>query len=72
MSRVKYEVQRAMTVQEVATEIGVSFQYVSIIEKKALAKVKEYLLNRFGGSVTMYDIFPNLEKETIHDKMLCL
>ena len=58
----KYQIMANMTLDEVGLELGVSGERVRQIENKALKKIKDYLLERFGESVTIYDILPNLTK----------
>lgn len=55
-----------MSLEEVAIIEGVSKARIQQIEQKALNKIRKYLLNRFGSSVTMEDILPILNKESNH------
>ena len=67
--RNKYQIMANMTLDEVGLELGVSGERVRQIEAKALKKVKDYLLERFGESVTIYDIIPAY-KEVYRNEML--
>ena len=67
--RNKYQIMANMTLDEVGLELGVSGERVRQIENKALKKVKDYLLERFGESVTIYDIIPAY-KEVYRHEML--
>jgi hypothetical protein len=65
----KYDVNAYMTLNEVGAELGISGEAVRQAEARALKKIHKYLLNRFGQSVTIWDILPLLDKETHYVKM---
>lgn len=52
-----------MSLQEVGIEIGCSAQRVWEVEQSALKKLKAALLERFGNSVTIADVFPVLKED---------
>jgi transcriptional regulator len=58
-----------MTQLEVALELGITRQRVDQIEKMALRKIRYLLLQKYGNSVTLWDILPLLDKETHYVKM---
>ena len=72
MRQRKNEINAAMTFEEIAAEMGVSHQRVKQLEKRALNKVRVYLLKRFGDTVKMEDILPILDKENIYEQMQSL
>ena len=58
-----------MTQAEVALELGITRQRVDQIEKMALRKVKYILLQKYGNSVTLWDILPFWDKENHYEQM---
>ena len=70
--RNKYPIIANMTLDEVGLELGVSGERVRQIENKALKKVKDYLLGRFGESVTIYDIIPAYKEVYRNEQMQSL
>jgi predicted transcriptional regulator len=58
-----------MTFEEIGAELGITNQYVNKIYHSALKKVKKNLLQRYGTSVKLDDIFPMLDKENIYEQM---
>ena len=63
---------RAMSLEEIAQIEGVTKERIRQIEKRALNKVNKYLLQRFGESVTLWDILPFPEKENHYEQMQSL
>ena len=63
---------RAMSLEEIAQVEGVTKERIRQIEKRALNKVNKYLLQRFGESVTLWDILPFQEKENHYEQMQSL
>lgn len=61
-----------MTQVEVALELGITRQRVDQIEKKALRKIKYHLLQKYGNSVTLWDILPFWDKENHYEQMQSL
>ncbi len=72
MQAKKYEVQAAMTFDEIGLEMGISHQRASQLCNKALKKCEAILLQRFGTSVKLEDIFQQLDKENIYEQMSCM
>ncbi len=68
----KNDVQAFMTLEEIANIEGVSTQRIQQIEQRALKKIREYLLKRFGNSVTINDILPSLNKGDYYESLSCL
>jgi Sigma-70, region 4 len=63
------DVEAFMTLDEIAPIIGVSKERVRQIEVAALKKIKLYLLQRFGESVTIDDILPSTRKELSNEPL---
>lgn len=68
----KNNVSANMTLEEIALELGVTRERVRQIEARALEKIRLYLLQRFGESVTIWDIIPNYKEIPYHEQMPCL
>jgi len=58
-----------MTQLEVALELGITRQRVDQIEKMALRKIRYLLLQKYGNSVTLWDILPFWDKENHYESM---
>lgn len=69
MQAKKYDVQAAMTFDEIGLEMGISHQRASQLCNRALKKCEAILLQKFGDSVKLDDIFPMLDKENIYDQL---
>lgn len=65
----KNNVSANMTLEEIALELGVTRERVRQIEARALEKIRLYLLQRFGNSVTLYDILPSIRKELSYESL---
>lgn len=56
---------KTMTLQEIANQMGTSPQRIHELEKRALRKIKEALLKKYNGLVTLEDFLP-IVKELHH------
>lgn len=65
----KNNVSANMTLEEIALELGVTRERVRQIEARALEKIRLYLLQRFGESVTIWDTIPNYKEIPNHEQM---
>ena len=63
---------RCMTLEEVAAIEGVSRERIRQIEERALKKVHKMLLEKYGESVTLWDILPFWDKENHYEQMQSL
>ena len=63
-------IERELTLHEVAAELGVSYEVVRTTEVKAIRKLKKILLEKYGNSITIYDIIPALSGRGDYDEQM--
>ena len=63
-------IERELTLHEVAAELGVSYEVVRTTEVKAIRKLKKILLDKYGNSITIYDIIPALSGRGDYDEQM--
>ena len=68
----KYNVEAAMTFEQIAAVEGVSPQRAHELCNRALKKANNYILKNYGSSVKLEDIFLILNKETVYEQMSCM
>jgi hypothetical protein len=68
----KYNVEAAMTFEEIAAVEGVSTQRAHELYNRGLKKANAFILKNYGSSVKLEDIFPILNKENIYEQMSCM
>ena len=59
----------AMSLRDIAAIEGVSAERIRQIEERALKKIHKMLLEKYGSSVTLWDILPFWDKETHYESM---
>ena len=63
-------IEREMSLNEVAAELGVSHESVRCTEIRAIRKLKKTLLERYGDSISLYDIIPALSGRGDYDEQM--
>ena len=65
-------IERAMTLNEVAAEMGISHERARQLEVRALSKVRKVLFDKYGDSIQLHDIIPSLISKGDYDESLSL
>ena len=62
-------IEPAMSHKEIGAILNIKPQHVENIERRAKAKIKKILTDRFNGRVTIEDLMPYLKEETLEYEM---
>lgn len=63
-------IPREATLYEVAAEMGISHERARQLEVRAIRKLKKTLLDRYGDSISLYDILPTLSGRGDYDEQM--
>ena len=69
MTRIIDSLEPAMSHQEIGDILGMHRKNVETTERRAKAKIKKILTDKFGGHVTIEDLMPYLKEETLEYEM---
>ena len=62
-------IEPAMSHKEIGAILNINPKNVENIERRAKAKIKKILTDKFGGRVTIEDLMPYLKEETLEYEM---
>ena len=62
-------IEPAMSHKEIGAILNIKPKNVENIERRAKAKIKKILTDRFNGHVTIEDLMPYLKEETLEYEM---